>query len=130
MPAGARRANVLFWGGFGIYSGSPNKEAAWRFLRFYAGEPGAQVWKDWGLPTVQSVVQSSGLASDAIEDVWLRELSHLAPRAYVFTPRWGETADPALRQALEKAVLDPQADAAALLKEAAQQAQAALDREK
>jgi multiple sugar transport system substrate-binding protein len=127
MPAGAERANVLFWSGFGIYSGSLNQEAAWRFLRFYAGEQGAEVWKDWGLPTVQSVAESAGLTGDPIEGIWLRELSDLRPRAYVFTPHWGETADPALRRALERAILDPQADAAALLKEAAQQAQAALD---
>ncbi len=127
MPAGPERANVLFWSGFGIYSGSRNQEAAWRFLRFYAGEQGAEVWKDWGLPTVQSVAESAGLTGDPIEGVWLRELGDLRPRAYVFTPHWGETADPALRRALEKAILDPQADAAALLKEAAQQAQAALD---
>jgi multiple sugar transport system substrate-binding protein len=130
MPAGAERANVLFWSGFGIYSGSLNQEAAWRFLRFYAGEQGAEVWKDWGLPTVQSVVESAGLTDDPIEGVWLRELGNLRPRAYVFTSHWGETADPALRRAMEKAILDPQADAAALLKEAAQQAQAALDGKK
>jgi multiple sugar transport system substrate-binding protein len=130
MPAGAKRANVLFWSGFGIYSGSPNKEAAWRFLRYCAGQQGAEVWKDWGLPTVQSAAEAAGLTGDPLEGVWLRELGDLAPRAYVFTPHWGETADPALRQALEKAILDPQADAAALLKEAAQQAQAALDGKK
>jgi len=34
MPVGKRRANVLFWGGFGIYSGSQYILEAWRFLRF------------------------------------------------------------------------------------------------
>jgi ABC-type glycerol-3-phosphate transport system substrate-binding protein len=127
MPVGTERANVLFWSGFGIYSGSLNQEAAWRFLRFYAGEQGAEVWKDWGLPTVQSVAESAGLIGDPLEGVWLRELANLKPRAYVFTPHWGETADPALRRALERAILDPRADAATLLKEAARQAQVALD---
>jgi multiple sugar transport system substrate-binding protein len=130
MPVGKRRANVLFWSGFGIYSGSQNKEAAWRFLRFYVGEQGAQVWKDWGLPTVTSVAESSGLTRDPIEGVWLKELSYLAPRAYVFTPYWGETADPALRKAMEKAILDPTTDVSAALKDAARQAQAALDAKK
>jgi multiple sugar transport system substrate-binding protein len=130
MPVGKGRANVLFWSGFGIYSGSPNKQAAWRFLRFCAGEEGAQVWKDWALPTVRSVAETSGLTKDPIESVWLKELGYLAPRAYVFTPYWGETADPALRQAMEKAILDPQANVSALLKEAARQAQVALDAKK
>lgn len=127
MPVGKARANVLFWSGFGIYSGSQHKEEAWRFLRFYVGESGAQVWKDWALPTVRSVAESSGMTKDPIEEVWFRELNYLTPRAFVFTPRWGETAEPALREAMEHVILDPSADVTAVLRQAAQQAQAALD---
>ena len=64
---------------------------------------------------------------DPIEGVWISELDHLSPRAYVFTPYWGETADPALRKALETILIDPEADVATVMEEAAQQAQAALD---
>ncbi len=73
------------------------------------------------------MAESSGLSSDPIEGVWLNELNHLAPRAYVFTPYWGQTADPALRRVLESVILDPNADVAELLAAAAQEAQAALD---
>ncbi len=127
LPAGADRAGVLFWGGFGISSLSDNPEAAWRFLRYYTGAEGAAVWKDWALPTVKSVAEESGLSTDPIEGVWLNELNHLAPRAYVFTPYWGQTADPALRRVLESAILDPNANVADLLATAAQEAQAALE---
>lgn len=126
-PAGAARASVLFWGGFGIAAASEHPEAAWRFLKFYAGEAGAEVWKDWALPAVTSVADSSGLSKDPIEGVWIGELSHLAPRAYVFTPYWGQTADPALRKALETVLIDPTADVAAVLQAAAAEAQKALD---
>ena len=127
LPAGAERAGVLFWGGFGISALSENPEAAWRFLRYYTGAEGAEVWKDWALPTVASVAESSGLSTDPIEGVWLNELNHLAPRAYVFTPYWGQTADPALRRVLESVILDPNANVAELLTTAAQDAQTALD---
>lgn len=127
LPAGAERAGVLFWGGFGISALSDNPEAAWRFLRYYTGKEGAEVWKDWALPTVASVAESSGLSTDPLEGVWLNELNHLAPRAYVFTPYWGQTADPALRRVLESVILDPNANVAELLTTAAQDAQAALD---
>jgi multiple sugar transport system substrate-binding protein len=127
LPAGAERAGVLFWGGFGISALSEQPEAAWRFLRYYVGAQGAEVWKDWALPSVASVAESSGLAADPIEGVWLAELNHLADRAYVFTPFWGQTADPALRRVLESVILDPTADVAALLATAAQDAQTALD---
>ncbi len=126
-PAGAVDANVLFWGGFGIFSGSEHPQEAWRFLKFYAGEEGAEVWQDWALPAVASVAEASGLADDPIEGVWLGELDRLVPRAYVFTPNWGDTADPALRRVLENVILDPDADVEALLATAAQEAQEALD---
>lgn len=127
VPAGAEQANVLFWGGFGIFAGTKHPEAAWRFLSFYVGEEGSQVWKDWAIPPVASVAEEAGLTDDPIEGVWISELDHLAPRAYVFTPFWGETADPALRKALETVLIDPDADVAETMKTAAQEAQAALE---
>jgi multiple sugar transport system substrate-binding protein len=127
VPVGDERANILFWGGFGIFAGTEHPEAAWRFLRFYTGEQGSQVWKDWAIPPVASVAAEAGLTEDPIEGVWISELNYLVPRAYVFTPYWGETADPALRRALETVLIDPDADVAAVMQQAAQEAQAALD---
>jgi multiple sugar transport system substrate-binding protein len=127
VPVGKVRANVLFWGGFGVAAASENPEAACRFLKFYTGEQGAEVWKDWALPAVKSVADSSGMSTDSIEGVWISELNYLAPRAYVFTPYWGQTADPALRKALETMLIQPDSDVAAVLKITAAEAQAALD---
>jgi multiple sugar transport system substrate-binding protein len=127
VPAGRERANILFWGGFGIFADSTNPEAAWRFLKYYVGEEGSQVWKDWAIPPVASVAEEAGLTEDPIEGVWINELNYLAPRAYVFTPYWNETADPALRKALETVLIDPEADVAEVMQQAAQEAQAALD---
>jgi multiple sugar transport system substrate-binding protein len=127
VPAGQVRANTLFWGGFGVFSGTKHPEAAWRFLSFYVGEQGSQVWKDWAIPPVASVAEEAGLTADPLEGVWISELDYLAPRAYVFTPYWGQTADPALRTALETVLTDPDADVAAVMQQAAQTAQTALD---
>ena len=126
-PQDAERANVLFWGGFGIATTAQNPTDVCKFLTYYTGEPAAQVWKDWALPAVKSVAESSGQSTDPIEGVWIGELNHLVPRAYTFTPYWNETADPALRKALETVLLDPNADVAAVMKQAAQEAQTALD---
>lgn len=128
MPTGKKRANVLFWSGFGIYSGSKHKEEAWRYLRYSSGEQGAKVWKNWGLPSVKAVAESSGMTQDPIESVWLGELSFLAPRAYVFSPHWSDTADPILMSVLERAISDPQSDPSVLLSDAAKQAEAAFDK--
>jgi hypothetical protein len=64
---------------------------------------------------------------DPLESVWIDELNRIKGRAYVFTPYWGETADPALRKALETVLLDPEADVTTVMQQAAQEAQAALD---
>ncbi len=126
-PTDATRANVLFWGGFGISSTTKNAEAAWRFLRFYTGPTAAEIWKDWALPTVASVAESSGLQADPREGVWIQQLNNLAPRAYTFNKLWGQTGDNALRTALETVLIDPGADVRAVMTQEAQDAQAALD---
>ena len=126
-PQDKVRANVLFWGGFGISTTAKSPDSAWKFLKDYAGEMGAQVWKDWALPAVKSVAEASGLTKDPIEGVWIGELVHLVPRAYTFTSYWNETADPALRKAMETVILDPKADVAKTMQQAAQEAQKALD---
>ena len=48
----------------------------------------------------------------SFDGVWISELEHVAPRAHVFTPYWGETADPALREPLETVLIDPDANVA------------------
>ena len=127
-PMDKVRANVLFWGGFGIAASSKDPATAFKYLSFISGEPGAQVWKDWALPAVKSVADSSGLSKDPIDGVWIAELNNLVPRAYTYTSYWNETADPALRKVLETVILDPKADVKALLTQAAKDAQAALDK--
>lgn len=127
VPAGDVKANVLFWGGFGIFSGSKNPEAAWRFLKYYVGAEGSEIWVQHAIPPVAAVAEAAGMTTDPIEGAWIRGLDYLAPRAYVSTDYWGETGDPALRKALETVLIDPTADVAQVMQTAAQEAQAALD---
>ncbi len=128
MPVGKQRANVLFWGGFGIANGSTHKDAAWSLRRFYTGIQAARTWAGWGLPTVTSVATSSGLRNDPVEGVWLGELNYLKPRAYAFTDYWSSTADPALHDALDELISDPEANVTDTLHIAAARAQTELDR--
>lgn len=126
LPAAPLRVNILLWSGFGISSLSKNQEAAWRFLRFYTGAEGAEVWKDWGLPTVRSVAEASGRTADPIEGVWIGELDHLVPRPYSSLPIWGTTGEPALQKLLELALTDPTADLTAAAYDAAATAQGSV----
>jgi multiple sugar transport system substrate-binding protein len=127
VPVGEKNANVLFWGGFGINAGTKNAEAAWRFLKFYAGAEGSKVWVQHGIPPVAAVANEAGLTKDPIEGVWIKSLDNLVARAYVSTDFWGETGDPALRKALETILVNPSSDVTAVMQTAAKEAQAALD---
>jgi multiple sugar transport system substrate-binding protein len=126
-PSDAVEANILFWGGFGIASTTEHPAEACKFLSYYAGPEAAKTWKDWALPAAVEVAESPEVAGDPFNAVWIDELDKLQPRAYTFTPFWNETADSALRKALETILLDPNADVAAVMQQAAQEAQSALD---
>jgi len=126
-PSDAVEANILFWGGFGIASTTEHPAEACKFLSYYAGPEAAKTWKDWALPAAVEVAESPEVAGDPFNAVWIDELGKLKPRAYTFTPFWNETADPALRKALETILIDPTANVAAVMQRAAQEAQSALD---
>ncbi|MCB0191951.1 MAG: sugar ABC transporter substrate-binding protein [Anaerolineae bacterium] len=121
------KVNILIWGGFGIVRDSPNQEAAWRFLRFYTGQPGSEVWKDWALPAVETVAEEAGLTADPIEGVWLEQLQSLTPRGYTRTPHWERAVAPALLGVLETVIIDPEADVESILQDAARDAQRELN---
>ncbi len=127
VPVGKQAANVLFWSGFGIFSGTKHPEAVWRFLKYYVGAEGSKVWAQHGIPPVASAAEEVGMYTDPIESVWIKGLDNVKPRAYMYTDYWGSTADPALNKALQTVLTDPNADVAAVMATAAQEAQAALD---
>ena len=43
LPTGKQRANSICWAGFGLYSKSENKDAAWAFLRWIGADKGAEI---------------------------------------------------------------------------------------
>ncbi len=76
---------------------------------------------------MKAAAEEVGMYTDPIESAWIKGLDNLKPRAYMFTDFWGSTADPALNKALQTVLTDPAADVAAVMKTAAEEAQAALD---
>lgn len=128
-PVGDAAANVLFWGGFGISGTCDQPEAAWRFLKFYTGTEGSEVWVKRAIPPVESVAREAGLYDDPIEGAWIKGLDMLVDRAYVYTPYWGATGDAALRKILETVLIDPDADVMATIKAAAMEAQTELEKQ-
>ncbi|MFN8475607.1 MAG: sugar ABC transporter substrate-binding protein [Anaerolineae bacterium] len=124
LPAGKERANVLFWDGLGVMASSTSKEDAGRFLCALAGPQSADVWKDWGLPTMSLADGKNDVASDSA--VWLGELPYVKPRAAATTAWWAETGQAPLARAIQQ-VITGHAAAKDALTQAAKDAQAALD---
>ncbi|MGE3798685.1 MAG: sugar ABC transporter substrate-binding protein [Thermomicrobiales bacterium] len=60
LPAGAVEANVLHSDGIGMWSASPNKEAAWTFIEFLIGPQGQQILAESGrtVPSLRTLAES------------------------------------------------------------------------
>ena len=60
LPVGSIPANVSHSDGLGIWSGSPRKEAAWKFLEFAMGEEGQKILAESGrtVPSMRKVAES------------------------------------------------------------------------
>ena len=129
MPVGKARANVLFWGGFGISALSKNQDAAWRFLRYYIGEGRRRKSGRTGrCPPSVAVAESAGLSTDPIEGVLAQRVELTWRRAPISSPPTGvRRLTRRCARCWKRSSSIPNADVAATLATAAQDAQAADD---
>ncbi|MEM4847742.1 MAG: sugar ABC transporter substrate-binding protein [Thermosphaera sp.] len=127
LPQKETRANAICWAGFGLYSQSQNKDAAWLFLRHIGGEPGARVFGGHALPAVPAVVEELGLEADEHVSVVLNELQYLHPLPDMRTRWFNDSVANYFGEALER-LLTQGGDVQAELDNAAARAQAELDR--
>ncbi|MBX3071240.1 MAG: sugar ABC transporter substrate-binding protein [Thermomicrobiales bacterium] len=60
LPVGAVEANVLHSDGIGMWSASPNKEAAWTFIEFVIGPKGQSILAESGrtVPSLRTLAES------------------------------------------------------------------------
>lgn len=124
LPKGSTKANAINWGGFGIYSQSKNKAAAWKVLSFFvSAEGGGQFFKDWGLTPLQPIAAKS---TNSLDKVWTAQTEFFKPITANSTPYWNSAGAKELSDALTKVITDPKADPAAVLKDAASKADKAL----
>ena len=80
LPVGLMPANVSHSDGLGIWSGSPRKEGAWKFLEFAMGEEGQTILAESGR-TVPSMVRV------AESDAFLKGGSAASLLGYSQSPR-------------------------------------------
>lgn len=91
LPAGPKgNANALCWAGFGLNSGSQNKDAAWAFLKYIAAGDGAKEFAKYALTDVKAVVAEQGLATDPYKGSVITDLANVKQIPEAFTPYWAD----------------------------------------
>jgi multiple sugar transport system substrate-binding protein len=127
LPQSKERANAICWAGLGLYQGSNNPDQAWLFLRHIGGEAGQRVFGAHGLPSMPAVTEELGLASNEHTAPVLNEVQHLKPLPDMRTRWYNDSVAKYLTEALDK-LLAEGGDVQAALDDAAQKAQAELDK--
>ena len=124
LPAGPKgNANALCWAGFGLNSGSQNKDAAWAFLKYIAAGDGAKEFAKYALTDVKAVVAEQGLATDPYKGSVITDLANVKQIPEAFTPYWADCGnkyfvqeistvlegDVAVKEAMDKAASEADA---------------------
>jgi multiple sugar transport system substrate-binding protein len=91
LPAGPKgNANALCWAGFGLYSQSKNKDAAWAFLKYIAAGDGAKEFAKYALTDVKAIVAEQGLDKDPYKGSVIADLANVKPIPESSTPYWAD----------------------------------------
>lgn len=130
LPVGPKGpANVVFYGGWGIYSKSKNKEAAWEVLKFISGPEGARVFADYGFSAHKLVAEEKGQMTDPNYKAFIDDMPNNKPTPQYSDPLYTKTGLPPMQQVIEKILLPGDVDVKKELNEAAKTADANLKRE-
>ncbi len=125
LPQNKKAANAICWAGFGIYSQSQNKDAAWKWLKFIAAEDGAKEFAKYALTAVKSIAEAQGLTNDEKDGPIMRGLDIVVPPTDFRNIRFGDCVDKYFKENLEKVFLTD-LDVKQALDTAAQQADECL----
>src|SRR5215216_2964210 len=106
LPMGKERANSICWAGFGMYSKSPNKDAAWAFLKHIAAEEGAKDFANYAFTAVQPIAEEQGLSSDPFNAPIIKDLENVKPLPDTKQPKWVDCAEKFFKEELEKVFLE------------------------
>jgi len=101
LPAGTARANSICWAGFGMYSKSENKDAAWAFLRWIGADKGAQAFAEYALTDVQAIATAQGKTTDPYWGPVMNDLQYVKPLPDFTTTKFSDCVNTPFMAALE-----------------------------
>lgn len=129
LPVGpAGPANTLFYAGYAIYSKSPNKEAAWQFLKYLAGPEGSKVMSQNAFSAIKQVADEVGHSSDPIFKGFLDSIPYTKPNPININYHYSVSGLTEIKTVLEMITLPDNLDIQTTLNKAAKSAQEKLEK--
>jgi multiple sugar transport system substrate-binding protein len=101
LPQKAERGNSICWAGFGMYSKSQNKDAAWAFLRWIGADEGAKSFAEYALTDVKPIAEAQGKTTDEFYGSVMADLDNVHPLPDFSNPKFGDCVASPFQAALE-----------------------------
>ena len=101
LPHNKQRGNSICWAGFGLYSKSQNKDAAWAFLRWIGADKGAESFAQYALTDVKPIADAQGKTKDQNYGPVMADLDNVHPLPDFTSPKFGDCVATPFQAALE-----------------------------
>ncbi len=101
LPMGKVRGNSICWAGYGLYSKSQNKLAAWAFLKWIGAEGGAQEFAKYALTPVRTIAELQGLDKDPYYAPIMADLANVKPLELLSNVNYNTCVDGPFHDALK-----------------------------
>lgn len=102
-PSGA--ANTICYAGYGLYSKSSNKQAAWDYLKYLTGPEGQELLAAHAFTAVKSTAEKLGQTNDPVLKPFLDDIPNIKDFPEKVSPFFGVSGGKSLQAVLEKILL-------------------------
>ncbi|MBO7748861.1 sugar ABC transporter substrate-binding protein [Paenibacillus sp. MWE-103] len=123
-PAGA--ANTICYSGYGLYSKSKNKDAAWDYLKYLTGPEGQELMAQHAFTAVKSTAEKLGQTNDPALKAFLDDVPNIKDFPEKISPFFGVSGGKSLQTVMDKMMLGKPIDVKKELDAAAKQGDADL----
>jgi multiple sugar transport system substrate-binding protein len=109
LPQGPKKdVNTIFYAGYGLYSKSKNKDAAWDYLKYLTGPDGEKVFADHAFTAVKSVAEEKGQTTDPILKPFVDGISKVQIFPEMISPYYTVTGSKEVASFMEQFMLGKQ----------------------
>lgn len=108
LPKGPKAyGNAICYAGYGIYSGSPNKQAAFDFLKYLTGKEGETIQSNYAFVSMNSVAKATHQTSDPYLQGFLQGVPYIGKLGGSISPYYTQTGIVNYDKVLSELLLKP-----------------------